>query len=237
MIDDAAGSAIEFDGVDDGLHLPQHPLSGVGEFTAEVIFRPAAGGSPEQRFLHLQEDGSKDRILFEIRLISDDRWFLDTYIKSAGEGYTLFAKRHVHPVGPWYHAALVVEGGTMRHYVNGDLEISRNIPYRAQGAGRSSIGVRINEVSWFRGAIRQVRFTPRALSPHEFLPWKDLSTSLSSVSFPASGREYACRRISVNRPGAGRQYWRKHLWAQVRRNSRPSWPPYSAISAAVYGDS
>jgi hypothetical protein len=169
VIDDPAGSAVEFDGIDDGLRLPHHPLSGAGEFTAEVIFRPAAGGSPEQRFLHLQEDGSKDRILFEIRITADDRWFLDTYIKSAGEGYTLFAKQHPHPLGPWYHAALVVEGGTMRHYVNGDLEISRAIQYRAQATGRTSIGVRINEVSWFRGAIREARFTPRALSPDEFL--------------------------------------------------------------------
>jgi len=169
IVDDPAGPAVEFDGVVDGLRLAQHPLSGADEFTAEVIFRPAAGGSREQRFLHLQEDDSKDRILFEIRLTSDDRWFLDTYIKSEGEGYTLFAKRHLHPVGPWYHAALVVEGGTMRHYVNGGLEISRDIPYRAQAAGQSSIGVRINEVSWFRGAIREARFTPRALSTDEFL--------------------------------------------------------------------
>ena len=169
VIDDAAGPAIEFDGVDDGLRLPHHPLTGADEFTAEVVFRPASGGEREQRFLHLQEDGSKDRILFEIRLTSDDRWFLDTYIKSAGEGSTLFAKQHLHPVGPWYHAALVVEGGTMRHYVNGDLEISRRISYRAQAAGQASIGVRINEVSWFRGAIREARFTPRALSPDEFL--------------------------------------------------------------------
>ena len=90
-------------------------------------------------------------------------------MKSNDEGYTLFAKRHEHPMGPWYHAALVVDGDRMQHFVNGEIELSRPIEFRPQGEGRTSIGMRINRVSWFKGAIREVRFTPRPLSPEEFL--------------------------------------------------------------------
>ena len=39
----------------------------------------------------------------------------------------------------------------------------------SQGARRTSPGVRLNKVHWFKGAIRTVRFTPRALSPEYFL--------------------------------------------------------------------
>ncbi len=59
----------------------------------------------------------------------------------------------------------------MRHYVNGELELSRKIEFRPQGPGRTSLGARINEVHWFKGAIRKARFSPRALSPEEFLTY------------------------------------------------------------------
>jgi len=168
VIETAAGPALEFDGQGDGLFVDVHPLSGASEFTVEVVFRPDAGGEEEQRFLHLQETGSKDRLLFETRLPGDGSWFLDTYVKTGGVGHTLYAKRFRHPLGEWYHAALVVGGGEMRHYVDGVIELSRAIEFSPQGPGRTSIGVRINEVSWFKGAIRAAHFTPRALEPEEF---------------------------------------------------------------------
>jgi hypothetical protein len=165
----AVDRAVEFDGNQDALLVDVHPLAGAARFSAEVIFRPDPGGSEEQRFLHLQESASSDRVLFETRLTDDGRWFLDTYIKTDGQGHTLYAHEFTHPLGAWYHAALVVDGETMRHYVNGELELSRKIEFRPPGPGRTSIGARINEVHWFRGAIRQARFTTGVLSPDEFL--------------------------------------------------------------------
>ena len=38
-----------------------------------------------------------------------------------------------------------------------------------QGAGRTSVGVRINKLFYFKGAVRVARFTRRALPPSEFL--------------------------------------------------------------------
>lgn len=161
--------AVEFDGEDDALFFDVHPLAGAKQFTAEVIFRPAADGPAAQRFFHMQEAGSEDRILFETRLTEDGQWFLDTFIKSGEGNYTQFAEKFLHPVDRWYHAALVVDGKSMRHYVNGKLEMQTEIVYKPQGAGTTSLGVRINKVHWFKGAVRTVRFTRRVLGVKEFL--------------------------------------------------------------------
>ena len=144
-----------------------HPLAGRRQFTAEVRFRPAPNGPKEQRFFHLQASGSEDRVLFETRLTDDGQWFLDTFVKSAAGDCTLYAESHRHPIGPWYHAAIVIDGQSMRHYVNGQLELSQPLKFEPHAAGQTSIGVRINKVHWFKGAIGWARFTPRVLEPKE----------------------------------------------------------------------
>ena len=75
LIDTPKGRATEFDGKQDGLLLNDLPLTGFDQFTVEVIFRPEAGGLKEQRFFHMQESGSQNRVLLETRLTSDSRWF------------------------------------------------------------------------------------------------------------------------------------------------------------------
>jgi hypothetical protein len=160
--------ALEFDGAS-AIFLDTNPLAGLKQFTAEVIFRPDAGGPKEQRFIHFQENGSENRLLFEIRLTDGDRWFLDTFIKSGSGNHTLFAEKFPHQLGPWYHAAVVMDGQTMRHYVNGAEEMSTPITFAPQGPGQTSLGVRINKVSWYQGALRQLRITPRPLAPAQFL--------------------------------------------------------------------
>ena len=169
VIETPEGKAVEFDGEDDALFFDTHPLSGLGVFTVEVIFKPYANGLKEQRFFHMQEDGSEQRVMFETRLTDDNRWFLDTFIRSGEGDHTMFAEDHKHPIGPWYHAAIVVDGKTFRHFVNGQLELSKEIEFAPQKQGQTSLGMRINRVYWYKGAIRKTRFTPRALAPDAFL--------------------------------------------------------------------
>lgn len=168
VIETPDGKAIAFDGRDDGLFLDVHPLAGAKRFTAEVIFRPDANGPAEQRFFHMQENASESRVMFETR-VKDGEWFLDTHIQSGEAGFTLFAEKHKHPVGRWTHAALVVDGKEMRHYVDGKQEMATPITYVPQGPGKTSLGVRQNKVFWFQGAIRTVRFTRDVLEPKDFL--------------------------------------------------------------------
>jgi len=167
VVDTPIGKAIEFDGVDDALLVDVHPLAGAETFTWEAIFRPD-GGQPAQRWFHLQEEGTEHRMLFEIRII-DGRWCLDSYVHSSDAQRALMNRERLHPLGAWHHAASVYDGREFRNYVDGVLEGSADVHFPPQKAGRSSIGVRINLVDYFKGAIHVARFTRRALQPSEFL--------------------------------------------------------------------
>lgn len=169
VIEAGRGKAIEFDGRGDGLFVAANPLAGLKEFTVEVIFRPAAGGPKEQRFLHFQPRGSEDRLLFETRLTPEGRWFLDTYLQSGKVKQTLYADKFLHPLGSWQHAAIVVDGKTMRHYVGGKEELAADAQLTPLAEGQTSIGMRFNQVFWYQGAIRQIRITPAVLKPEAFL--------------------------------------------------------------------
>jgi lysophospholipase L1-like esterase len=162
------GKAVLFDGVDDGLVVNTNPVAGAAAFTVEAVFRPDAGGGAEQRWFHVEESGRDNRVLLEIRL-TGDQWFLDTFIKSGENRLPLYAENFKHKTGKWYHVALVYDGTTMRHFVDGKEELSGPLFIAPLGAGSTSIGVRMNRVFWFKGAVRKARFTRRALSPQEFL--------------------------------------------------------------------
>jgi hypothetical protein len=168
IIESPRGKAIQFDGQDDAIVFDQNPLAGASAFTLEVVFRPDAGGEPEQRFVHLQEVDDH-RVLVETRLTADGHWFLDTFLKSGESERTLFAKEYQHPVGQWFHAALVYEKGHMRHFVNGAKELEGAVDFKPMGGGQTSVGVRLNRVYWFKGAVEELAVTPKALSPVEFV--------------------------------------------------------------------
>lgn len=165
------GQAVQFDGIDDGLIVKSNPLGEALSFTIEVVFRPdsAFPQNTEQRFIHFQNpDNENRRVLIEIRLTSDNKWFLDTFIMSERSSRTLYASEYLHPIGRWYHAALVYENNTMKHYVNGVEEMSGEVKYLPIEGGYTSLGVRMNQVYWFKGAIQLLKVTPRALTPVEF---------------------------------------------------------------------
>lgn len=172
VIDSPAGKAVEFDGVDDALFFDVHPLAGAKTFTWEAVFRPD-GGVAEQRWFHLNESpgtgaDTENRMLFEIRVI-DGQWCLDAYIQTGAARKALLNRQHLHPLGRWYHVAAVYDGREFRSYINGELDGASELSLGPQGPGRASVGVRMNKVFWFKGAVAQARFTRRALSPQEFL--------------------------------------------------------------------
>ena len=168
LIHTSDGNAVEFNGIDDAIFLDVHPLAGAERFTWEVIFRPDPGGAPEQRFFHLQEDGTDNRMLFEIRVV-DGQWCLDSFAKSGAAARGLLDRSKLHRLGAWYSVAAVYDGRQFSNYVDGALEGSAELHLPPQKPGRTSVGVRINRVSYFKGAVLRARMTPRALDPAEFL--------------------------------------------------------------------
>ena len=183
VVDTPLGKAVEFDGVDDAVWIEKHPLAGAETFTFEAIFRPD-GGATEQRWFHLAErdsrtgalanstGGTQDpnaRFLFEIRVINGNQWCLDAFVNGPGYSKALMFRDKLHPIGQWYHVAQVYDGKIYRSYVNGELQGEAEIAFKPQGEGAASVGTRINRVNYFHGAVRQARFTPRALTADQFM--------------------------------------------------------------------
>lgn len=172
VIDTPAGKAIQFDGADDAIVIDTHPLAGAARFTWEAVFRPD-GGEAEQRWFHLEENpasglDSNNRMLFEIRVV-DGRWCLDAFNKTGAASKALMDRTHLHPLGVWHHVAAVYDGREFRSYVNGVLDSAAEIQLAPQSDGRAAVGMRMNKVYFFKGAVRTARFTRRALTPAEFL--------------------------------------------------------------------
>jgi len=189
VIDTPAGKAVQFGGAKDALFLNVQPVSGYKQWTAEVIFRPDVGGAQAQRWFHMQGPGG-DRVLFEMRTVAaDNTWFLVSFVSGGGTG-RLYAVAFPHPLGKWYHVAIVIDGKTMKHFVNGVYEPAGPCPitegctpamvkmltapfplnYAGIGPGGTSIGCRYSLAAFLKGAVRLARFTPRALTPAEFIP-------------------------------------------------------------------
>jgi hypothetical protein len=165
---EAGRKGLRFDGKSDGLILPLNPLQDRRTFTVEVFFKPDADGPPAQRFVHL-EDAAENRALIETRVTGDKHWYLDTFLywHSTQKGVTLVDKTKLHPCDRWYWAALVYDGAVMSHHVNGTKEREDAMAFGPMEEGRTSIGVRLNQVYWFKGCIAEIRVHSRALTSAE----------------------------------------------------------------------
>jgi hypothetical protein len=158
-------STVIFDGARDGLFVPAVPIAGAKVFTIEVLIRPAVDGNEEQRFLHL-EDKAGRRALMELRL-KDAQWSLDTFLFSDPNRLTLLDRTKLHPAGRWYWVALRYDGKTMTSFIDGVKELEGPVDFAGLSEGQTSVGVRQNRVSWFKGAIGEVRFHNEALPPEK----------------------------------------------------------------------
>ena len=181
LIESPVGKAVRFNGKDDALFFSDRPLVGAKAFTIEAIFRPE-GGDFEQRWMHIVETdpvtgldalpgGTSDpnpRFMFEVR-VKDGSWYLDAFVNSKAGSKALIFPDKLHPVGPWYAVAQTYDGKTYRMYVNGVLEGEADVPFTPHGPGHVMVGVRINHVNWFKGAVAKARFTDAALPPDQLL--------------------------------------------------------------------
>lgn len=164
------GPAASFDGKADGVFVPSVPIAGAKAFTIEVLFYPQLGGEEAQRFVHVQDKAGK-RGLLEVRA-NDRGWWLDTFLRTGekwgDKGLVLIDPARVHAAGKWYWVALRYDGQHMASFVNGAKELEGEIAFPPFTDGSVSVGVRQNLISWFKGAIAEVRFHREAV-PEEKL--------------------------------------------------------------------
>lgn len=164
LVSDSTGNSLSFNGVNDGLIIPVNPVDGWDQFTVEVLFKPAKDGPAEQRFVHFQDEVA-NRGLIETRVTPEGHWALDTFLYNSktDSGLTLIDRGKQHQGDQWYWAALTYDGKNMTHYINAEKETEGEIEFGPMESGQISLGVRLNEVYWFKGQIREIRFHSAAL--------------------------------------------------------------------------
>lgn len=163
--DAAKAAGLQFNGKNDALLLPVVPIAGWSEFTIQALFAPDADGQHEQRFLHFEDDAHR-RGLLEIRVTPQGSWYLDTFLfANEDQKLALIDPSKLHPCGKFYWVALTFKNGRMTHFVNGMKECEGSVQLEPMlSTGRTSIGVRQNKISWFKGVIREFRFDPQAIA-------------------------------------------------------------------------
>lgn len=187
--------AVCFDGESDAIFIPTNPIAGWGQFTIEALIKPDATGPQEQRFLHIQDDEER-RLLLETRLIPNAGWALDTFLyASPDQRLTLLDRERLHPADDWHWVALTFDGSTMAHYVNGRRELQGQIAFEPMTNGRTSIGVRLNQVSWYKGCIREIRFTPQVLTAPGT---RGVGLEPDGTAVRGSGRHYSLPHTSTH---------------------------------------
>jgi hypothetical protein len=177
IIETSQGKAAYFDGVHDGILLHCNPIGTAAKFTLEVVFRPDSseltGEKNQPRFIHICDsvNNNNRRVTMETRILQNQRWILDTYIKASTSMFlTQIDSTRTHTSGQWHHAAIVYSEGFMKQYVDGAEQISGPVLYQPIDAasGKISIGVRQGPRYWFKGAIRMIKVSKRVLAPTEF---------------------------------------------------------------------
>jgi len=170
IIDSPYGYAVQFDGVDDGFLLEEMPLKDLSEFTIEMLIRFDRGGTEEQRYFHTGTV-RQDRVLMEMRS-DDDSWYLDGMFESKTKWVVLMDQELEHPLDKWYHIAFTVKDGEQATFVNRKKELEGIVEFSPIVDGSTSIGVRQNKISWFKGAIYCIRITDRVINSCEFMDFK-----------------------------------------------------------------
>jgi hypothetical protein len=170
------GKAACFNGINDGFLVKGSPLRNTAAWTLEVIFKPDSSfnlHNLEQRFLHIaQNSTAAERLLFEIRLLKNQKWAFDLYLSSGKRSLVLLDTIHdatLHTANQWHHVAVVYGNTRATTYIDGVRELSDTVSFRPPLNAQTSIGARQNPKSWFKGTIRLMKATPRALIPSEFL--------------------------------------------------------------------
>lgn len=163
------GNALEFNGKNDGIFIKSMPLKNLSTFTIEAIFKPYSNGNFEQRFFHCGKIRG-NRVLLETRSTKTD-WYFDAYIKSKEKGCTLIDSTLLHPLNEWYHIAYTVDNGKLTTFINGQKELEGQINFLPLTHGTTSLGVRQNKLSWFKGVIYKIKITPKVLQPNNFMKY------------------------------------------------------------------
>jgi len=200
IISTPIGNAVEFDGVNSRIQVQGFPLTGASEFSIEVLFKPYNSATTvEPRFFHAEEPAmsTNKRITLECRFDGVNSWFGDTFIKDGSSNKTLIDATKLHVTDQWMYIALTYANGVMKQYVNGVEELSDAVTYIGLSPNAQvSLGGRMNNVNYLKGAISKVIFTPKALTSTELS--SDATADLKNVAFQGYSLMQDVPNLTIN---------------------------------------
>lgn len=180
MISTEYGNVLEFNasavsapatGTGDRIQIKGNPLgTSSSEFTIEMIFMPYATTTDfAPRIFHLcRPDSMSGPRVMTMEIRSTSTWTTDFYIKSVTGSGVMGTTSY--PTGRWMHMAMTYKNGVLKGYVNraADVSYTGNLYTGMSATAEVSLGGRMNNVNYFKGAIRKLIFTPIALDPSQF---------------------------------------------------------------------
>lgn len=210
------GNAVEFDGNADQLVVDSNPINTSKEFTVELIFMPYAcyPDNTEPRFVHIQDpnDPEEKRVMMELRVNKNNECYLDGFIKTDFENLTLIDEALVHTTEVWHHAAITYSDSIFTTYFDGVKELSGIIKYTDEivnPEGKTSLGARMNNRSYYKGLMKAFKVTHAVLDPNDFISPEDFIENVSVIfstnsffnrieAFPNPADEKLCLRFADN---------------------------------------
>ena len=178
LVTTEVGQAVDFSGAGERFLVTANPIGTSKEFTVEVIFKPESGEpniTNQPRFIHIQDpaDPTAKRIMLEIRVIPNGRFYFDAFMLTDKANTTVADTSLTYPCNAWIHAAITYRNDSLSIWVNGTRILTGMVGYNNDLLGANpkvSIGARQGDQYYFAGMIKAIRFTQAVIPPQNFMP-------------------------------------------------------------------
>jgi hypothetical protein len=163
------GQAVNLDGVDDFIAVPNMDVTGTGLTIAGWVKSSSFPASLDQRFLSKSTDTAEQSHYWMLGQTNNGQNRLRFRLKAGGTTTTLIASSGNLPLNTWYHVAATYDGTMMRLYLDG-VEVGavqKSGTLAASAAVPVNIGRSPDGSNPMHGAIDDLRVYGRALSASE----------------------------------------------------------------------
>jgi hypothetical protein len=202
------GAAVNMDGVDGYLSLPQLDVTGSAITLSAWVKNSSFATEVEQQFISKAVDSTEDRTYWMLGQTNNGQNRLQFRLRADRATTTLIASAGTLPLNTWYHAAATYDGSTMRLYLNGtevgsvaksgSLPRGGNVPF---DIGRSPEGS-----NYLHGAIDDVRIYGSALTATEVASLAGVATEIASLAGVATLSGTPAKQpptVSLTAPASG----------------------------------
>jgi hypothetical protein len=163
-----AGTALCFDGTQDGLQLSTNPVQGMAQFTIETLVYPELNSAGTPRVFYIADPATANpvnRMALQVVSTAAGNWHLLMSFSWNGILTNIEDTANTYPSGQWYWLALTYDGQTARIYVNGVLAKSAALTFGPMGTASIFLATRQNGQAgqFFPGCMRDIEFFDTAL--------------------------------------------------------------------------